>query len=167
MDSAAVSLRRTCDMDHRGWGRPRQPSCAAASVASTPHETSHARRPLPVSSCYFSAWAQRQALQPLSNTTFQLPSLSRRQIELKVATRSPFALSTGPLLCASFPESSTSTVSELHENGALGFSYRPFQLSTTAALPRAGVSPPKKIASSAIKVAKALWSRAAIVAAKA
>ena len=79
----------------------RQPSRAKASVASAPHETSHVGDGCPFSTGYFAGSVHRQVSQPLSNTTFQLPLRSRRQIELKVATRSPFAFNTGPLLCAS------------------------------------------------------------------
>src|SRR6266487_586318 len=73
------------------------------------------------------AGAQSHAGQPLSNTTFQRPSASRRQIELNVPICRPPGSRTGPLLRARVPESSTSTRSGAHENGGLGPSKNGFQ----------------------------------------
>ena len=61
---------------------------------------------------------QSQGGQPLSKTIRHWPSFSRRQTELNVPTRLPAGSKTGPLLKASSPESSTSTLSGAHENGA-------------------------------------------------
>jgi hypothetical protein len=61
---------------------------------------------------------QLQAGQPLSRTIFQRLLASRRQTELKVPMRFPEGSRTGPEVIANLPESSTSTVSGCHENGA-------------------------------------------------
>ena len=63
---------------------------------------------------------QSQTWHPLSNTTRQRPSASRRQIELKIPVCLPFGSFTGPLLSPSVPDESTSTVSGSQENGACG-----------------------------------------------
>src|SRR5207244_3250429 len=60
--------------------------------------------------------------QPLSNTMRHTPGDSCRHTELKRETSLPARSRTGPLLCASVPEASTSTSSGSHENGASGFS---------------------------------------------
>ena len=70
-------------------------------------------------------------------------------------------------LWARAPESSTSTDSGAHENGAVGPSKNAFHRSTTSDLPRIAPFPPKNTASSSRKVAKAFKSRFAIVSAKA
>ena len=64
--------------------------------------------------------AQSQTWHPLSNTTRQRPSASRRQIELNTPVCLPFGSFTGPLLSPSVPDESTSTVSGYQENGAWG-----------------------------------------------
>src|SRR5213594_1610861 len=114
----------------------------------------------------YSAWVLSQTGQPLSKTTRQRPSDSRRHTELNIPISLPSGSMTDPLLWASLPESSTSTTSGRQENGALGPSKNRFHPSTTAALPRSTPRRPKKIASGATKDPNALRSRAAIVAAK-
>src|SRR5262249_37309679 len=108
-----------------------------------------------------------QGGQPLSKTTFQRPSASRRQIELKIPTCFPSGSRTGPLVSASVPESSTSTLSGSQENGALAPSKKAFQPATTADFPRRTPELPKNNASSATYDANASGSRAAMVCANA
>ena len=57
---------------------------------------------------------------PLSKMIFQTPGDSSRQMELNVPVRLPDGSRTGPLLMARVPDSSTSTSSGSHENGAAG-----------------------------------------------
>jgi hypothetical protein len=86
-----------------------------------------------------------------------------RQIELNVPTRLPCGSLTGPLLSASVPDSSTSTVSGSHENGASGRSKNGFHAAATAALPRIAPCGPKNTVSSDRNDTNAVWFRSAIV----
>ena len=63
-------------------------------------------------------FGQSQTSLPLSKMMRQVPGASRRQIDVKVAKSLPCGSRTGPLDSARLPESSTSTVSGCHENGA-------------------------------------------------
>src|SRR6266516_4020883 len=110
---------------------------------------------------------QSHAGQPLSNTTRQWPSGSRRQIELKVPIWRPVGSRTGPLLRARDPDSRTSTISGLQENGAARPSKKGRQPATTAALPCSVPRRPKKTASTATYIANAWEWRSASVCAKA
>ncbi len=75
----------------------------------------------------------RYGSQPLSNTTRQRPSASRRQIELNVPICLPSGSHTDPLLRARVPDARTSTISGFQEKGAVGPSKRGRQPSSTAA----------------------------------
>jgi len=92
---------------------------------------------------------QSHTAQPLSNTTRHRPSASRRQIELNVPIWRPLGSRTGPLLRASVPDSRTSTIWGLQENGAAAPSKKGCQPATTAALPRSVSRRLKKTASTA------------------
>src|SRR5512140_196301 len=109
---------------------------------------------------------QSQGGHPLSKMIFHAPSGPRRQIELKVPICFPVGSFTGPLLKASVPESSTSTISGSHENGAASPSKNRFHAVTTAAFPRNAFFPPK-IASSETYEPNASSFRSAIVRANA
>src|SRR5262249_27378576 len=91
---------------------------------------------------------QSQTSQPWSKTMRPGLGASRRQIEEKRAKALPSGLSTGPVLSASVPEASTSTLSGAQEKGASGFSKKRFQKAVTCSLPRSGSEPEKKTASS-------------------
>src|SRR5690606_36806741 len=67
----------------------------------------------------------RQA--PSSKTICQLPSALRRQVERNSAIGLPSGSKTGPLVWASSPLGSTTTMSGRQEKGASGLSKKRFQ----------------------------------------
>jgi hypothetical protein len=115
----------------------------------------------------FPAASQLHAGHPLSRTIFHLPSASRRHTELNVPVRFPEASRTGPDDIASVPESSTSTNSGAHENGACAPSKKPFHRSATSFAPRVARPPDMKTASAARNEANPAGLRSAMVFAKA
>ena len=95
------------------------------------------------------------------------PGLSWRQMEENRDTTRPWGSWTGPVLSASVPEASTSTLSGSQENGASGPSKKRRQYSATGPAPCSGSGPLKKTASSARKLLNAVKSLSAMVRANA
>src|SRR5712692_8083843 len=116
---------------------------------------------------YLPAPSQLHLGQPLSSTIFHRPPASRLHTELNVPMRFPAGSRTGPDVIASVPESSTSTCSGSHENGACAPSKNGFQRSATCLAPRDTRPFEKNTVSSARNETNAAGSRSAIVFAKA